>query len=284
MLGDLCAARAEPGASGQVGVGDAVAGHHAGTPTPAGPGDAATPGWRPRWLVELALVPLGYYVYSLVADRAPREVSAALRHTRWLRRVEADLHIGVEHGLNVAWSGSRLRMYAGNVFYDGAHFLVPAAVLVWMFLRHPHDYRFLRRALLLVSLLGLVVFFVWPVAPPRLLPGAGFVDTVARAKTFMGGGSHGITSAENPFAAMPSLHVAWSLWAAVCLVRLARRTWVKVLACLDPVVTTLVIMLTGNHLLLDAVGGVLVVVAGLAAAAALDRLPAPLGRAGRRPG
>jgi len=210
---------------------------------------------RVRLWIELLLVGVGYYVYSLIADRAPRTVDAAFARTRELRRLEADLHVGVEHTLNTWWAGDHLRMVLGNLYYDGAHFLAPGIVLVWLALRHREAYRPLRSVLLVTSLIGLAVFWLYPVAPPRLLPGAGFIDTVATVKTFGGGGSHGLSSSENPFAAMPSLHVAWAAWAALCVALVARRTWVRIVVWLHPIGTVFIIMATGNHLLADAVGG-----------------------------
>jgi len=222
----------------------------------AGAGATISTVKRVRFWVELLLVGVGYYVYSLIADRAPRTVGAAFARTRELRRLEADLHVGVERALNTCWAGDHLRMVLGNLYYDGAHFLAPGIVLVWLALKHREAYRPLRSVLLVTSLIGLAVFWLYPVAPPRLLPGAGFVDTVATVKTFGGGGSHGLTSAENPFAAMPSLHVAWATWSALCVALLARRTWVRLLVWLHPIGTVFIIMATGNHLLADAVGGV----------------------------
>ncbi len=210
---------------------------------------------RVRLWLELLLVGVGYYVYSLIADRAPRTVDAAFARTRGLRGLEGWLHVGVEYKLNAWWAADHLRMLLGNLYYDGAHFLAPTCVLVWLGWKHREAYRPLRNVLLVTSLIGLAVFWLYPVAPPRLLPGAGFIDTVATVKTFGGGGSHGLTSAENPFAAMPSLHVAWAAWSALCVALVARRTWVRLLAWLHPIGTVFIIMATGNHLLADAVGG-----------------------------
>jgi hypothetical protein len=222
---------------------------------------------------EILFVLVGYWLYSLVADAAPRIASTAIRHAEDLRHVEADLHIGIEHAVNSWWVGWRTTIMAGNLYYDLMHFAVPVGVLVFLFLRRPALYPRYRTALLVASLLGLVVFWVWPVAPPRLLPHAGFVDTVATVRTLGSGGSHGMTSAENPFAAMPSLHVCWALWAAVGVFALTRRRWVRGLAVAHPLITTFVIVATGNHLLADAFGGMAVLALGFATAVAWDARP-----------
>lgn len=221
--------------------------------------------------VHLLLLGLAYVGYSAVADRAPRHGAAALARTRALRIWERRLHIGVELSVNRWWAASHLREFLGNYYYDGMHFLVPLSVLVWLFLAHRSRYPAALTGLVLASLLGLAGFYLFPTAPPRLLPNGGFLDTVARVHTFGGGGSHGMTAEENPFAAMPSLHVAWAVWSARWVVTLAGRSVPRVLSVAHVAATVFVIVATGNHLLLDAVGGVAVVAVAEVLVAALQR-------------
>jgi hypothetical protein len=216
---------------------------------------------------------VGYWAYSLTANAAPRRTTLAIGHGRDLLQLERWLHIGAEHAINAWWAAARDRIVASNLYYDVMHFAVPCLVLFFLYLRRPERYVFVRTALLSASLLGLAVFWLWPTAPPRLIPGAGFVDTIARVQTFGAGGSHGITASENPFAAMPSLHVAWASWAAVSVWLVTRRVWLRVLATVHVVLTVFFIVATGNHFFVDAVGGGLVVGAGFAIAA---RLPRPV--------
>ncbi len=127
-------------------------------------------------------------------------------------------------------------------------------------LSHPAHYRWARRALFTATGAGLVVYLLVPVAPPRMMASHGFVD-VARQ---FGQSVYGAPSAgglTNQYAAMPSLHVGWSvLFAAVCIAAGSRRRrWLWVL---HPVITVLVVVSTGNHYWLDgAVGASLVAVA-----------------------
>lgn len=225
--------------------------------------------------LHVVLLGLAYVAYSEVADRAPRAAGAALARTRMLQSWEHRLHIGVELPVNRWWAASHLREYVGNYYYDGMHFLVPLTVLVWLFVAHRSRYPVALAGLVAASLLGLAGFYLFPTAPPRLLPHAGFIDTVARVHTFGGGGAHGMTAQENPFAAMPSLHVAWAAWSTRWVVTLARRLLVRVLLVLHVALTVFVIVATGNHLLLDAVAGVAVVAVAEMAVAAVTR--------GRRP-
>jgi hypothetical protein len=87
----------------------------------------------------------------------------------------------------------------------------------------------------------------------------GFVDTVVSFHTWGSWGSSGIDSASNQFAAMPSLHIGWSLWCAIVVARLAHRRWVRLAAAVYPLATLFVIVGTANHFVLDAVGGAVAV-------------------------
>ncbi len=78
---------------------------------------------------------------------------------------------------------------------------------------------------------------------------------------------------DNPYAAMPSLHMAWSTWCACAVIAAAvpkkrRRRW---LAAVYPAVTLLVVVGTANHWILDAVGGWLLLAGGWWAATWWDR-------------
>jgi hypothetical protein len=92
------------------------------------------------------------------------------------------------------------------------------------------------------------------------------------------GGGYGTTELENPYASMPSMHVGWAVWVAVAVSLLTARTWVRVLAWTHPVLTTVDIVVTGNHYLADAPAGALAAAAGLGVAALWYRwrAPAPL--------
>jgi len=146
---------------------------------------------------------------------------------------------------------------AFNTYYGGTHFLVPALALGWLLLRHPERYARARTALAVTTAVGFVCFWLYPVAPPRLLPASfGIADTLRDA-----GPGHVestlITTAGDQYASMPSLHVAWAVWCALALYPVIRHRWLRVLVAAYPVVTTLVVVATGNHFFLDALAGTL---------------------------
>jgi len=210
-----------------------------------------------------------YQLYSLTADAAPRHRAAAVARTQRLLDLERWARVDVEVHLNNLWATSITRMTIGNYYYDVMHFLVPVAVLAWLSTRPWAEQRRFILALAFASLLAMGVFWLWPTAPPRLLPGSHIIDTVARVPTFGSGGSHGMTAQENPFAAVPSLHVTWALWSAVCAAWLSRSVRIAALGALHVLLTTLVIVLTGNHLLIDAAAAFLTLAVAFALAAAV---------------
>ena len=128
-----------------------------------------------------------------------------------------------------------------------------AATLVGLALRRRDAYAELSRALLLAILIASVVFVVFPAAPPRLVPELGIADTVGLAGSHDTGSFGGVKF--NPYAAMPSMHVGWSLLVGLTLFGVARRRWLKAAAAAHPVLMTVTVVATGNHYLLDAVAG-----------------------------
>jgi hypothetical protein len=115
-----------------------------------------------------------------------------------------------------------------------------------------------------MTLLALAGYWLYPLAPPRLMTGGGYVDTVKEYTIWGVEPSDDVPSVSNQYAAMPSMHFGWALWAGVALAWLAHRRLVRVLGILYPILTLYVIVVTANHFVLDAVAGaVLFVVAPL---------------------
>jgi len=141
-----------------------------------------------------------------------------------------------------------------------------------------------RNTLVLMLAVSIVVFWFYPLMPPRLMPDHfGFVDAAARYFNFgpqvrVHLAPNGQPSAAavraygNLFAAMPSLHVGWSTWSALAVWPLLRRTWAKVLWALYPVSIFFCIVVTANHWILDAVGGWVVLALGYLGALGIEQL------------
>jgi hypothetical protein len=150
---------------------------------------------------------------------------------------------------------------AANVFYVSVHFPATIAFLMWMWLFRPQAYTWARSILVSVTLVALMLHVTFPLAPPRMLSGEGFVDTMAvYGPSAYGAGTETVT---NQYAAMPSLHAAWALFVGVALVAVLAARW-RWLAVLHPVLTVLVVVATANHYWLDVIAaGALVLLAML---------------------
>ena len=212
---------------------------------------------RPPLVYELVLIGLSYWIYSLIRNAVPEHRGAAMHHAEWLYSAERTLHIAVEPAINRAVDSVTWLIIGMNYYYATLHFVVTVGVLVWLYLRHPTRYRPARSALYLTNAFALVGYYTFPLAPPRFFPEYGFIDTVVKHDTWGSLASGDVAAASNQYAAMPSMHVGWSLWCGIIICMLARSRWVRVLAVLYPLATLTVIVSTGNHFVLDAVGGAL---------------------------
>ena len=232
------------------------------------PGATAAP--RLRWWKELLYI-LGFYlVYSIVRNtQGSASVSETHAFDNAKRVISVERHLGLFHEETIQhafvhWHGF---VEFWDVFYGTAHFVVTAFALIWMFRAFKDRYPVWRNTLACTTALALIGFAFFPLMPPRLLatvPGThyGLIDTL---KTFGGlwsFDSGAMQKVSNQYAAMPSLHFAWSLWCALVLIPQLRSRPAKVLAGIYPGLTLFAIVVTANHYFLDAVGGVAVLTMG----------------------
>jgi PAP2 superfamily protein len=195
------------------------------------------------------------WLYDAVAGLAPLRQTLALEHGRWLLSLEQSLHLAPEQALNHWLASTHMLGVVLSYYYDNAHFVVTFALLGWLWWRRPDIYRPLRNALVGMNLLGLLVFWRYPVAPPRML--GGFTDVVASSHALGSWHTGSLAADADQLAAMPSLHIAWAVWCGVALWRCSARRWVRWVALLYPLFTALVVLSTANHYLLDVLAGAL---------------------------
>ncbi|RST13744.1 DUF2029 domain-containing protein [Streptomyces sp. WAC04770] len=217
---------------------------------------------RPNLLLELLLIRVVYSAYAQVRLAATAGRPLAEEHGRQIHAIEQWLHIDIELWVNhtvveITW----LREFF-DYYYSTFHFIVPLAILGVLYARRPADYRWARTSIGFATVLALVGFWLYPLAPPRLMPGLGFIDTIHGVQDFAKPDYGTLTGVTNQYAAMPSLHFGWSLWCGVVIVILAPKLWMKALGLLHPLFTIAAIVATANHWVLDAVGGALVVSLG----------------------
>jgi hypothetical protein len=229
---------------------------------------------RPHWAGELLVVACLLFVYDLVAGLAKLRTDAALDHGRDLLALSP---WGLERAADLWLAGIAWLHDPAAYYYDLAHIDVTMVVLVACFVLRAPVYRRARTALVLVNLIGLAVFLAYPVAPPRLLPGAGFVDIVAESGTWgaweAGGG---VAERANEFASMPSLHAAWAVWVALTVLTMTRRRWLRALGWGHVAMTSVIVVVTGNHYVIDIFAGALVVAVAWALAPRLALRRAPV--------
>ena len=173
----------------------------------------------------------------------------AVSRARWLWHAERVLHMPSETVVQRAFLPHPLLVQAFNLYYAGLHFAVLIACLAWLFIRYRPSYLRVRTTVVLFTGFSLLVQLI-PVAPPRMLPGDGMVDTAV----MYGQSVYGSDGGFNPdqLSAMPSVHIGWALLVAVVIVHVSRSRW-RWLALGYPVLTTLAVVVTANHFWLDGV-------------------------------
>jgi PAP2 superfamily protein len=224
-------------------------------------------------------IELADHLIHVVAGES--QAALAQAHALQVIRLETALHIWVEPGIQQAALQTRsfLGLTIGaaqvvpvcNAIYGLGHAGVTLCFALWVFLWRRALFPLLCKAFFLTGLLTLLVREIYPLAPPRLAIGLlyqghvyHFVDTV-----FGAGG--GVQLGFNQYAAMPSLHMAWAALVGGSTLCMARPRAVRLLGAVYPLITLVVVIVTGNHYLLDAVGALVVVGMALLLARLLTR-------------
>ena len=207
---------------------------------------------------ETAII-LGLYTLWQVAGRlSVMHVDGAIARGQSLWRLEHTLHLPSELALQREALPHSLLIQACNAYYAIVHVPALGAFLVWLFIRHRAQYPRVRNTIAVLTMTCLSIQLI-PLAPPRLLPNLGFVDTGLKyhqsVYTSLGRG------AADQLSAMPSVHVGWAVAIGVFIVMISTSRW-RWLALLHPVATAYVVVVTGNHFWLD--GAVAVAVLALA--------------------
>ena len=240
-------------------------------------------GWARATAQELALVLGLYALWQLAGDLASHQAHGAGANARALFHLEQWLHLPSELTVQQQIVGHPLVVQFLNGYYAVMHVPAIIGVLVWLFFRHRDRYSWVRNALALTTATCLFLHFV-PMAPPRLLPDLGFVDTgLTYGQSVYGAAdAHGLS---NQVAAIPSVHVAWALLVALAAVTVSRSRW-RWLVVAHPVLTTWAVVATANHWWLDGVAAAallaLVVPLVTSAEAAWIRRRRPVGSAMRQ--
>jgi membrane-associated phospholipid phosphatase len=226
--------------------------------------------WLPNgWLDairQLALFAGAYYVYRIVRGIVDGQAGLAFENARNLVDAERALGLFFEPGLQAWAEGQEWLLTFANWMYVNSHFVITTTFLIWLYIARNHAFYFVRNMFLVAMGLALVGYMAYPTAPPRFMPEWGFSDSVAE---FVGEkADQSANVLYNPFAAVPSMHVAFALMIAIPAIFLVKNRVLKILWGVYPLVVTFVVMVTANHFWLDAALGALVAAASAYAASA----------------
>lgn len=215
-----------------------------------------------HFVEELCLIlPLGLF-YFFVRGLNHADVSVAIAHAERIISIERRFHIFIEPRIQRAVINHTAVVTVANWVYVWFHWPVILVWVGWMWVRHRDVYPLYRNAILLSGAAGMVVFAFYPVAPPRLVPNLGLVDTISQR-------SHSYRALQPPaltdlYASMPSLHFGWDLIVGIGIARHAATHLERLVGVLLPCAMFTAIVVTANHFILDAVVGGVFALTGLA--------------------
>ncbi|MBI5288685.1 MAG: phosphatase PAP2 family protein [Chloroflexi bacterium] len=224
---------------------------------------------------EISLVVFGYFAYFLVRGRTEGSHAEAVANSHKA--------VDLEKGMGFFWEPSiqdrivdhQWIVTLANWMYIYGHWPLIAIVSSWLLWKHRDAFTLFRSAFFISGAIGVAVFVLFPVAPPRLAD-IGVVDTVTLHSS-----AYRVlqpTAFTNQYAAVPSLHFGWDLLIGLALVTNARWLAVRIFGAIVPVLMFAAIVLTANHYIFDAVAGGAVALTGLATAHALRTWSDPAAR------
>ena len=217
---------------------------------------------------ETALVIGLFALWQYAGSFSVMGPGGALSRARWIWHFERAVHLPSETAIQRFFLPHPLLIQFFNLYYDVLHFPVLIATLIWLFVWHRGRYGRWRTTLALFTGISLLVQFI-PVAPPRMLPGTGLVDTAVIYHQSVYSNATGFDP--DQLSAMPSVHVGWAILVAIALITTARSRW-RWLAVLYPAMTTLAVIVTANHFWLDGIAAAIILLLVLAAQILVRRL------------
>lgn len=223
--------------------------------------------WTRAWprvqpfLRETALIIGLYGMWQFAGSLAGSGTYAAVGRGQWIWNTERSAHLLSENTVQTWILPHPTITQAANLYYDSMHFGVMIVFLLWMFARHRDAYPRWRTTIALLTAACLLIQLV-PVAPPRMIPGLGMVDTAVKYGQSVYG-THGGFDADQ-LSAMPSVHVGWAVLVAVCVYRVSTSRW-RYIGIAHAAATVFVVVATGNHYWADGIVAIALLVTALSA-------------------
>ena len=210
---------------------------------------------------ELFKVSTGIFLFYMARGLIPTHAAAATERSRELFELEQRLRIAKEVVVQTWTLNYEVLVHYFNVIYIYGHFPIIVILLAILYFWHREGYRVLRNSLLISALAGLLIWYLLPVAPPRLLPHYSFTDTLVIMP--VKGGDLQPDFFANRYAAVPSFHAGWALLMEVVIWRATKRFDIRVFTLLLTVSMFIGVVATGNHYFLDVLVGSVIVVGAL---------------------
>jgi hypothetical protein len=230
--------------------------------------------WRTDLLRQLTLLLASVWLYRTGRRLIDPDWPKAIANAHKVLHLERVLHLDFEAPLQHAFLNDPSVVRALNLFYLSAHFVVTGLFFCWLYFRSREGFRTFRNGFMIATGLALLIHWGFPTAPPRVA-GIGLEDTLRQLSGIDIGSPTTAGGFSNPVAAVPSLHAGWALAVGVGLVLYGGSRWLRAVGVVYPALVTLTILVTGNHFVLDAVAGDLVMGIGFLAACSLFRNALP---------
>jgi PAP2 superfamily len=203
---------------------------------------------------QILLVVGAYYAYRLVRGAVDGHANVAYENGRWVIDLERSTHTFIEPSIQRWASGISWLIDFSSWMYVNSHFTLTVSSLVFIYVFRNDSFYFVRNMFVISMVIALVGYILMPTAPPRFFPEWGFEDSVANF-TGIDAKDTTVNALFNPYAAVPSMHVCFSLMLGITMVRLVKFKPLKVFWALYPLIVTFVVISTGNHWVFDAVTG-----------------------------
>lgn len=215
------------------------------------------------------------FLYELARDLVALEEPATRAYANADQIIDAQRAIGlfVEDDLQGAIHEIPGGKFATTWFYTIAYTAGYCLFFLWVFFRHRRHMLFLHTWYWVTNFVAVLVYWAYPLAPPRFITGLGLEDTT-KAALELGGTLSWFQPFRNLYAAMPSMHVGQTILYALAIMWLLRNRW-RWVVWLWPAIMLITVMATANHFWLDGVGGAIVVLVALAITTVAMRRPAP---------
>jgi hypothetical protein len=213
---------------------------------------------RHPWAFEVVLFAVGLLVYQVSRALVIGDAPAAFENAISILNFERSTGLSVETSIQEFALTHLSVTKALNLFYVYGHYTITPIFFIWLYRKRRRWYPFVRNAFFTANAIALTMFMIFPVAPPRYLSSQGFIDTL-RSISDIDLHTGTLAGLFNPYAAVPSMHFGYSLLIGIVAFFLFKSWALRIVSLIYPALVFLAITGTGNHYVLDALAGGVVI-------------------------